>query len=145
MPHALPGAGDACLFADVGERAVAVVVIQHVFAVVGDVKVGPAVVVVVADADALAPAGVDEAGFFRDVGERAVVIVVIKMIRCGFPRLARLSSFVPFTMKMSGQPSLSASKIATPVPVVSMMYFFVVTPPKVFTIVRPAFFATSVK
>jgi len=59
--------------------------------------------------------------------------------------IAFSSSFVPFTTKMSGQPSLSASKIATPVPVVSMMYFFVETPPKVFVMVSPAFFAISTK
>src|SRR5512143_3464541 len=35
--------------------------------------------------------------------------------------------------------------MATPVPVVSMMYVFVFNPPKVFVIVRPAFEATSSK
>src|SRR5436305_2860228 len=35
--------------------------------------------------------------------------------------------------------------MATPVPVVSMMYFLVVTPPKTLVMVRPAFAAMSVK
>src|SRR5258708_3254593 len=35
--------------------------------------------------------------------------------------------------------------MATPVPVVSMMYFFVFSPPKTFIIVRPASFALSAK
>src|SRR6266436_3665237 len=35
--------------------------------------------------------------------------------------------------------------MATPVPVVSMMYFLVSTPPKTFIMVRPASFAMSVK
>src|SRR5215472_7391092 len=46
---------------------------------------------------------------------------------------------------MSGQPSLSSSKIATPVPVVSMMYFFVSTPPKIVIALRPALSAMSTK
>ena len=61
--------------ADIGERSVAVVVIQNVFAEVGDEQIIPAVVVVVADADALAPSGVRDAGFQRHVGESAVAIV----------------------------------------------------------------------
>jgi len=35
--------------------------------------------------------------------------------------------------------------MAAPVPVVSMMYFFVSLPPKTMGAVRPAFWATSVK
>src|SRR5580698_9890978 len=74
--------GDAGFFAYVGESAVAIVVVQDIFSVVGDVEIFPAVVVIVADANALAPTGVSEAGFFRDVGEGAVVIIVVKMA-CG--------------------------------------------------------------
>ena len=84
------GARDTCLFAYVGECSVAVVVIEDVLSVVGDVEIFPPVVVVIADADALAPAGVGEAGFLRDVGESAVVIVVVKMARgrfCGRGRV----------------------------------------------------------
>jgi|SRR5580658_85799 hypothetical protein len=73
------GACDARLFAYVGECSVAVVVIEDVFSVVGDVEIFPAVVVVIPDANALAPAGVSETGFLRNVGEGAVVIVVVQM------------------------------------------------------------------
>ena len=58
-------AGDARLFADVGEGAVAVVVVENVLAVVGDEQVVEAVVVVVADADALSPAAVANARLSR--------------------------------------------------------------------------------
>ena len=50
--------------------------VEAVFAVVGDVDVGPAVVVVIGDGDAEAPTFVGDARFVRDVGERAIVIVV---------------------------------------------------------------------
>ena len=64
---------------DVGEGAVAVVAVEGVLAVVGDEEVVPAVVVVVADADALPPAGAGEAGFDGDVGEGAVAVVFEEM------------------------------------------------------------------
>ena len=48
---------EAGLFGDVGEGAVAVVAVEGVLAVVADEEVVPAVVVVVADAAGLAPAG----------------------------------------------------------------------------------------
>ena len=50
--------GDAGLLADVGEGAVAVVVIENVFAEVADEQIVVAVIVVVADADTLSPARV---------------------------------------------------------------------------------------
>ena len=49
--------GDARLFADIGEGAVAVVVVQDVLAEVGDEQIVEAIVVVIADADTLPPAG----------------------------------------------------------------------------------------
>ena len=76
---ALAVSGDAGLFADVGEGAVAVVVVENVLAEVGDEQVFEAVVVVVADADALSPAGVGHAGLCGDVGESAVAIVLEEM------------------------------------------------------------------
>src|SRR5580693_7649863 len=72
------GAGleEAGAFGDVGEGAVAIVVIQNVLAVVGDEEIIVAVVVVVADAAGLAPAGTGvEAGTFGDIGEGAVAII----------------------------------------------------------------------
>src|SRR5205814_456719 len=77
---ALPGAGDASFFADVGEGAVAVVVVEDVFPEVRDEEIVEAVVIVIADADALSPAGMKQAGFGGDVGESAVAIVFEKMI-----------------------------------------------------------------
>src|SRR4029077_18883866 len=66
-------------FADVGKGAVAIVVIEHVLSVVGDVEVFEAVVVIVPHANTLAPAGVSQARLFSHIGERAVVIVAVEM------------------------------------------------------------------
>ena len=46
----------ACFLAHVGESAVAVVVVQNILAIVGEEKIIPAIIVVVADADPLSPA-----------------------------------------------------------------------------------------
>jgi len=51
-------------------------------------EIVPAVVVVVADADASLPAGAREAGFRGDIGERAVAIIFVEMrgrLFAGFP------------------------------------------------------------
>src|SRR5580693_8881302 len=69
---------DPRFFADLSEGAV--VVIKHVLAVVGDVQVFKAVVIVIADADALTPAGMREPSLPGDVGKGAVAVVVIQMI-----------------------------------------------------------------
>jgi hypothetical protein len=52
-----------------------IVAIEAILANVGDVNVGPAVVVEVSDGDACAPAVVGDAGLGGDIGEGAVVIV----------------------------------------------------------------------
>src|SRR5207237_8915011 len=67
-------------FADIGESAVAVVVIEDIFSKIGDEEIVETVVVVITDADALSPAGMKQAGFGGDVGESAVAIVFEKMI-----------------------------------------------------------------
>ena len=54
--------------------------IEPVLAVVGDVEIFPSVVVVVADADALAPAVRGQPGLGGHVGKSSVVIVAIQMI-----------------------------------------------------------------
>ena len=72
------GAGleEAGAFGDIGEGSVAIVVIENVLAVVGDEQVVVAIVVVVADAAGLSPAGADfEPGTFGDIGEGAVAII----------------------------------------------------------------------
>src|SRR5262249_42320385 len=69
------------------ERSVAVVAVEDLVAVVGDEQIGVAVVVVVAGADALAPAAAGDAGLRGDVGERAVAVVPIEMAHwCGVVR-----------------------------------------------------------
>jgi len=65
------------------------VAIEAVLAIVGDVKIVPAVVVVVADTDALSPTAGGEARSRGHIGERAVMVVAIEMIRrppAGFRR-----------------------------------------------------------
>ena len=57
----------------------AVVAVERVLTVVGDEEIVPAVVVVVADADALSPPGAGEAGLEGDVGEGAVAVVFEEM------------------------------------------------------------------
>src|SRR5204863_4042479 len=66
------------LFGHVGEGPLAVVVIQNVPAVVGDVKIVVTVVVIVADADSHAPAGVIETRARGHIRERAVAVVAIE-------------------------------------------------------------------
>ncbi len=70
---------DSGFAGDVGESAVAVVVEQDVVSPEAAEQVVPAVVVVVADADAGLPAGAAEAGFFGDVGESAVAVIFVEM------------------------------------------------------------------
>src|ERR1700722_5832739 len=68
---------------DVGKGAIAVVVIQHVFSVAGDVKIRKAVVIVVADRDAdsvIAVAGAGEAGFLGHVSEAAIRILAVETV-----------------------------------------------------------------
>src|ERR671923_2305853 len=76
-------AGDAGFLADVSERAVSIIVIKNILAVISDEQVVEAVVVVVANADALSPAGTAQPGFIGDVGEGAITIVFEK-VRGGF-------------------------------------------------------------
>src|SRR5260370_1267523 len=88
------GACDMRLFAGVGAGAVSIVVEENVFAVIGNVKIFEAIVVVIADAHALSPAGVSQAGFFGNIGERAVMVVAVEVarrctaLRQGFQRRA---------------------------------------------------------
>ncbi len=53
---AIAFARDARLLADIGERAIAVIVIKHILPKVRDEQIVPSVIIVVADANALAPA-----------------------------------------------------------------------------------------
>ena len=64
----------------VGERAVAVVAIEHVLAVVGDEEIVEAVVVVVADGHRRGPARSRQPGLLGHVGEGAVAVVLVEAI-----------------------------------------------------------------
>ena len=75
--------GNARFGGDVRECSVAVVVIEDVAAEAGDVKIGPAVVIVVADRTAHGQAGFGQPRFLGHVGEGAVVIVVVENTQCG--------------------------------------------------------------
>jgi hypothetical protein len=81
-------ARDTGLRGDVGECAVAVVVKQHVWSKRGDIQIGVAIVVVVADSHPgfvgvrLARPVRANARASGDVGERPVLVVVIERIRC---------------------------------------------------------------
>src|SRR5580704_2414120 len=88
----LAGATDACLFAYVRESAVAVVVIEDVFSVVRDVEIFIAVIVVIADANALAPSGVSQACFLSDVSESSVMIIMIEMACVSFSGRRRVKA-----------------------------------------------------
>src|SRR5262249_30615013 len=68
---------------DVGEAAVALVVIQAVLPVVGHEEIVAAVVVVVADAGALSPSARGESGAIGDVLERAAAAIAKEMVRRG--------------------------------------------------------------
>src|SRR5207237_9117123 len=67
------------LLGDIGESAVTIVSVKNVAAQAGDVKVGPAVVVVVAYCAAHGEgAGRGHAGVIADISESAVAIVVVQ-------------------------------------------------------------------
>ena len=71
---------DSGLLRHIGERAVAVVVIQNASPILRHVDVGEAVAVVIAHRDALAIASGANARLLRDVGKSAVAIVAIERI-----------------------------------------------------------------
>ncbi len=67
------------LLGDIGEGAVAIIVKQNVVAPGAAEEIVPAVVVIIADANAGLPASTREPGFFGDVGERSVAIIFVEM------------------------------------------------------------------
>ena len=66
---------------NVGERPVAIVVVQDVVPPVGHEEVFKPVVIVISDANALTPTVADQAGFIRHVGEGPVAVIVEEMVR----------------------------------------------------------------
>src|SRR6266702_6157104 len=67
---------------DVGEGSVAMVAIEDILAEAGDEKIGPAVVVVVANRGAVSEAGRTDPGLRGYVGECSIVIVVVERAMC---------------------------------------------------------------
>ena len=110
----------ASLARHVSEGTVAVVVQQNVVAPEGNEQVHEPIVVVIASADSLPPADEADSGFLRDVRERPIVLVAVKMAG-RLLTLGEAFQSAAVDRKISGQPSLSKSKKATPLPVVSMM------------------------
>ena len=74
---------DAGLVGDIGERTVAVVVVQDIAAVLGDVEIGETVVVVVPPDATEAVACPGNASLIRDISKDAVAVVAIKRVACG--------------------------------------------------------------
>src|SRR5437762_9088726 len=69
---------DASFFGDISKCTVMIVVIKTIFAVVGDVDVWPAVVIVVADGNAGPPSFIRDAALLSNIAKRAVMIVAQK-------------------------------------------------------------------
>ena len=81
LGFAIGRVGDAAFDGFVLEGAVALVAIEGGGGgVVGDIDVGPAVVVEIGDGyrEAVGADGVEDAGLFRDVGEGAVAVVAVE-------------------------------------------------------------------
>jgi hypothetical protein len=75
--------GRAGLHADVGKRAIVIVMVKIIRAgVIRDVEIGPAVVVIVApdDAETVVGVGVVHAGFLRDFFKCSVATIVIEQV-----------------------------------------------------------------
>ena len=79
VPQALPVPATPA-FSPTSLNAPLIVVIEAIFSVVGNVQILIAVVVVVADANALSPTGGGEPSFHGHIGEGAVVIIVVEVI-----------------------------------------------------------------
>src|SRR5579872_6262104 len=83
-----PVAADPGLPGDIGKGAVAVIVVQHVLAPVGDEQVFEAVIIVVADTHAAGPAGTQQTGLLRYIGERPIAIVLVQAVGRALRRFA---------------------------------------------------------
>src|SRR3954462_6666071 len=67
---------DSRLLSNIGEGPVVIVMVETIFSQVGDIQVGPAIVVVVAHSDSDAPSVVRHTRFCCDIRKRAVVVVM---------------------------------------------------------------------
>src|SRR5207247_6387776 len=74
------GSAQAGLFRHIRKRPIAIVVIQNAAAVLRDVEIGPAVIIIVSYGGAHPVAAAGNTRFFRDVGKSAVAIVVAQRV-----------------------------------------------------------------
>src|SRR5262245_45582796 len=70
---------------DIGKSSIPVVAVEHVPSKVSHKQVKMPVIVVVTNADTLAPAMTHQARSFRDIGEGAIMIISVKAIRWFLP------------------------------------------------------------
>src|SRR5215469_688935 len=71
-------AGDAGLLADVGERAISIVVVKNAAAILRDVQIRKSVVIVIANRNALTESACRYTRFVRNVGEGAIAIIFVQ-------------------------------------------------------------------
>ncbi len=83
--------GDARPFGDIGERTVAVVVIENAAAVLRNVEVGKSISIVVPHGYALSVAPGCDARFFGDIGKTAVVIIAVEGVAQGWSRVKEVT------------------------------------------------------
>lgn len=74
--------GDSGLFGYVFESPIPLIVEEMIFTVAGDIEVVVAIIVIVPDTCALAPAGESDCGASSDIGKSSVV-VVMEEVTCG--------------------------------------------------------------
>ncbi len=112
-------------------------------AVVSDPKVRLPVVVEIATAGGLRPAGAQEAGLLTHFGKVTLAVIAVELracwrgigVECGSIRDENVVGPVPFVVQ-DGRP---------PVPVLSRMKSFLSLPPKVLAMVKPDWAAMSMK
>src|SRR5216684_4784454 len=72
---------------DIGERAIAIVVVEQATIEIRNIKVFPSVIVVVGDGGAKSPAAMREPSLGGHIGKSAVVVIVIELARMALPCL----------------------------------------------------------
>src|SRR5258706_6624658 len=85
------GSSHACLFSNIGEGTVAVVVVENAAAVLRNVEVGKPVPVVVPHGYALPVASSGDARFFCDIGKASVTIVTVEGVAQGRRRIKEVT------------------------------------------------------
>src|SRR5208337_4198759 len=84
--------GDTCFFGDIRKSSITIIAVEDATAILGEVKIGEAIGVVIADSNAHAIAAAGHAGCQCDVGKSAVAVVAVKRIAQRFgrsPEIAR--------------------------------------------------------